>query len=376
MTNTLKQITRSRSDLVFDAPFFGAIALRLRMKALIDDPHLTTFGVDGYTIFYNPAFVETLSQKETTAVIAHEVLHVAMLHHTRMGNRHPELWNVACDYAINPIVKKNGFTLPASALLDSKYYHMSAEKIYADLLQGKTPEEALGDILGENGTGQKAFDKILKPPKDKQTTAEQDAKALANTGIVAAKTAGNMPGGMEDIISACHAPQINWQDRLRELLSRKARGDQVWHKPNKRLLDTLYLPYFEEIPTGDLIMAIDSSQSVSNKELNIYASEIQEIMIDNSIEKLTVLWIDTQVQRVQYFEMHEDIILQVKGRGGTCFEPAFDWITEHGEVPDCLLYFTDGEASWPNDPPPYPVIWCITNDNIQAPWGDTINLKF
>lgn len=381
-----KDITKARADLVFDAPFFGAIALRLPM---VPCTNLPTFGVDGYNIFYNVEFANKLTQKQITGVLAHEVLHVAMLHHTRRGHRNQALWNMACDYAINPLVENNGFELPADCLNNSCYHKMTAEQIYEDLLKDPDVQKAIRDgeatmqkiaeaLKGQGGCSpQKPFDEIMEPPKDKTETAEQDAKELANTGIAAAKQAGNIPGGLEGIISACHEPQVAWRERLREILARKTRGDQVWHRPNKRLLDTMYLPYFEEVPTGNLVMAIDSSGSVKDEELNIFASEIQEIMTDNQIEKLTVLWVDTIVQRVQVFEAQDDIKLQVKGRGGTRFEPAFDWVQhESDEAPDALIYFTDGEATFPSQPPPYPVIWCITSKTIQAPWGETVELKF
>ena len=383
-----KLLTRARSELIFTQPFFGAIALRLGMK---EDNSQPTMAVDGYTIFYNVEFVATLTYKELAGVIAHEVLHVAMLHHTRMENRIPKIWNYAADYAINPIILKNGMELPTDRLDDRKYHGLAAEKIYEDLVEDPKMKEAMkreqdacdaigeaiGQALDELANGGKGFDEIRTPPPEKEDMAEYDAKALTNTGIAAAKQAGKMPGNMEDIIDAAHAVQVDWKDRLRELLTHKARGDQVWHRPNKRLLDEMYLPHFEEVPTGNLVLAIDTSGSVREKELQTYASEIQSIMIDNCIEKLTVLYVDTIVQKVDVFETHDDFVMKLKGRGGTRFEPAFEWVEQQGDtVPDAFLYFTDGEATFPQNPPNYPVIWCITNDDLQAPWGDTINLKF
>ena len=382
-------MTKARSDLILDAPFFGAIVLRLRMVELENDPQINTFAVDGYSIFYDLHFADNLSVDLIKGVLVHEVLHVACLHHTRMHHRNPELWNMACDYAINPIVKKNGFKLPKDALLDSNYEGMHAEKIYDLLLQdpdiqeamrnNPTMQEALEGVLEKSGGlgGQKGFDKILPPPKDKKETSEQDAKALTTTGMIAAKNAGKIPGDLEGIIEACQEAQVDWKETIRHLLTRRARGDQVWSRPNKRLLDSVgYLPHFEEDPVGQLVISIDSSASVDDRELNIFGSEIQEIMIDNGIEKLTVLWVDTKVQDVQEFEMHDDIVLHVRGRGGTRFEPAFDWVEERDMKPDAFIYFTDGEASYPENVPDYPVIWCITHPTLQADWGDTINLKF
>ena len=90
---------------------------------------------DGSRIVYNPAFVDQLKPAELEGTLAHEVMHCALGHQCRRGNRDPELWNEAADFAINPILIANGFTLPAGALIDPAFANLSAEEIYARLLQ-------------------------------------------------------------------------------------------------------------------------------------------------------------------------------------------------------------------------------------------------
>jgi predicted metal-dependent peptidase len=68
--------------------------------------------------------------------------------------------------------------------------------------------------------------------------------------------------------------------------------------------------------------------------------------------------------------------IKVKGRGGTCFISALDYIEENKLVGQANIILTDGEASWP-DEKPYPVIWAISNnhrDSIKAPWGIQVKL--
>ena len=69
----------------------------------------------------------------------------------------------------------------------------------------------------------------------------------------------------------------------------------------------------------------------------------------------------------------EHMAKEVKGRGGTSFKPVFDRIEADGIVPDTLIYFTDMECSFPEEPE-YPVIWCASTD-IVAPWGETVAVK-
>src|SRR5260370_18136678 len=90
---------------------------------------------NGREIIYNPTFVDEVKPLELEAVLAHEVLHCALGHHCRRGERDPRLWNEAADLAINPILMGNGFTLPDGALFDPSFDNMSAEEIYARRLR-------------------------------------------------------------------------------------------------------------------------------------------------------------------------------------------------------------------------------------------------
>jgi hypothetical protein len=88
---------------------------------------------DGRRLVYNPAFVEKLAPAELEGVLAHEVMHVALAHHCRRGERDTELWNRAADYAINPILINSGITLPNDALIDAALTDLAAEEIYSRL---------------------------------------------------------------------------------------------------------------------------------------------------------------------------------------------------------------------------------------------------
>jgi predicted metal-dependent peptidase len=57
-------------------------------------------------------------------------MHIANGHNLRRGSRDPHLWNVACDYAINPLILKGKMILPAGGLNNPAYAGMSAEEIY------------------------------------------------------------------------------------------------------------------------------------------------------------------------------------------------------------------------------------------------------
>ena len=129
-----EKIVTARIALLLKKPFFGNMATRLK---LIEKPEIGTAATDGRHLWYAPEFIERLNPKQTEFLLAHEVLHVAFEHMLRRGDRDPQAWNVACDYAINYSLVESGLTqMPKGVLLDSKYKGMRAEKIY-DILNSK-----------------------------------------------------------------------------------------------------------------------------------------------------------------------------------------------------------------------------------------------
>jgi predicted metal-dependent peptidase len=121
------RIQKARTTLLLDHPFFGALLFRLGAQARSS---IATMATDGVSLYFNPQFVETLSAAEIAGTLAHEVMHPALQHHTRRGGRNPRRWNIACDYAINPMLVDAGLTLPKDVLLDNRFRGMSAERIY------------------------------------------------------------------------------------------------------------------------------------------------------------------------------------------------------------------------------------------------------
>ena len=109
----------ARIRLVRNHIFFGSIAMRLHLQPDDALPHLA--GVDGKNIFFNPGQLADVSSSQLEGLLAHEALHVMLLHHLRRGNRDPEKWNMAGDHAINLALLAERFELPANGLHDPRY---------------------------------------------------------------------------------------------------------------------------------------------------------------------------------------------------------------------------------------------------------------
>ena len=156
--NPEEKLCRARTQLLLNQPFFGTLCLRLK---LVPMPGLPTMATDGRRLVYDPAFVAQLTPAELEGVIAHEVMHVALAHHCRRGDRELQLWNEAADYAVNPILLDNGITLPGDLLIDPAFRNLSAEEIYARLQerqqvasQAQPPQPSSSPSSGGSGAAQ------------------------------------------------------------------------------------------------------------------------------------------------------------------------------------------------------------------------------
>ena len=127
-----RKLTKARTQLLLNQPFFGSLCLRLKLVP----GDVPTMATNGKLILYNRGFVESLTPAELEGVLAHEVMHCALAHHCRRGSRDPRLWNEAADFAINPIVLNNGLALPSGALNDPGFAGLSAGLFFQQRTKG------------------------------------------------------------------------------------------------------------------------------------------------------------------------------------------------------------------------------------------------
>jgi predicted metal-dependent peptidase len=157
------KLTAARTKLILDKPFLGALVLRLPMTAADGDWCRTT-ATDARKFYYNPEFIDSLSMPQTQFMLAHEALHCALSHFARRQHRIQHRWDLACDYAINPLLLEDGLTPPPNCNVMPQYLGMTAEEIYPlidDNDDSETVDQHLFDQDNAAGGGQqgKAPDK-------------------------------------------------------------------------------------------------------------------------------------------------------------------------------------------------------------------------
>jgi len=229
---------KGRAQLLMDHPFFGTLALRL--KLLPEPDKCSTAATDGKRLIYNPDFVMKQSAMELRGLTAHEVMHCVGNHHTRRGDRDPELWNMACDYAINPLIIKSGLILPDGALLDDKYdTKWSADAIYTDLKDRQDKGEQLTQckwgivIDADNGS-------LIKESNAQQ---EADWQIAVTQAAEQAKAHGTLPGDLSQFVKDIIAPKVNWLTVLWPFFTGLTNSDYSWARPNRAYIsEDEYLP--------------------------------------------------------------------------------------------------------------------------------------
>lgn len=353
------QLTNARTSLLLDHFFFGRLALYLEF---VEEPECKTLAVDGKHIFYNPEFVLSLSRELTKSAIVHEVMHCVFVHMSRRGTRAPRKWNMAGDYAINDIIKAAGFPLDKGWLHSAAYVGMGAEHIY--------------DLLPDDGGGD-AQDEIRDAAPDDagQKNMSMDWQIAVGQAAQAAKSQGKLPKGLERLVGDLTNPKVPWREVLQRFITQISKDDYTWSRPNKKFLaQGWYMPSLYSESMGEIAVAIDTSGSIDEPTLNAFGSEIKAIVAQTRPTNVVVIYCDADVNHVDEYKPGEDMAFVAHGGGGTDFSPVVQYLSSRAEQPLCLVYLTDGYASFDFTPPDYPWMWVLTTE-VDPPWGEKVRLQ-
>ena len=128
-------LSHARHTLLAKYPFIGSIALRMDLIP-VRDLRVRTACTDGNSVYFDIAFLSSLSSDERIFVLAHEVWHAVLLHLTRRGTRNPELFNIATDKEVNYLLKEDGLIPPKDLCFpEGDEIGKCAEEIYEMLLK-------------------------------------------------------------------------------------------------------------------------------------------------------------------------------------------------------------------------------------------------
>ena len=356
-----KRIEKLKATLLLEQPYFGQIALGLKVKL---NENIQAFSTSNNTFEYNDDFINTLSDEELIFTLTNASMHYALGYEKRQANRIIWLWKLAQDYAINSLLVKNNLIAPLVVNHNIRFDNLNAENIYEILKDEIDDQQDLKDNL----------EHINKDIQNQDTSIDENSDLQNATIIQKAKKYGDLPLDIEILVPNIYEHQISWRDELYEIINHTMKFDYTLIPPNKR-----YAQYGIALPSlsGNLVkivIAIDSSGSIDDNTLDMFLSEVESIMASFSTFEIDLIVADAKIQSHTVLYPSDSISRNIKGGGGTNFEVVFEYIHHHIDEVNLFLYFTDGNGKMPKDIYDFETTWILSKKN-EVPFGNKIYLR-
>lgn len=399
------EIEKAFKRLLIKQPFYGLFCLSLPKTVTKKVPTLAVAkkGIN-CELLINPDFWEEHTDDEQIALLTHELSHIALQHMFISDSfADQKLFNISADCEVNSYIEN----LPASACkasmlgmqdgLGTKQYYEALNKQQQAMAQnpqkpcnggqGGSGENESGDGGGNNPNDeypQELLPQDKKPIdshatwkdfKDLPEATQQLIKNNINSIVVATaeqveKQCGSIPANLRETIEKLRQkkPEVfNWKAYFRRLLGSiyDVNIRSTRRKQSKRFEGSAGIQHKKKV---SILVAVDTSGSVSNKELQDFFSEIE--YVHKAGARVTILECDTQINKVVEYDGKR--IPEIVGRGGTSFDPPVEYYIKHKKEYASLIYFTDGECSLPKKSPSG-MIWVITSNGYHQDYpGKTL----
>lgn len=428
-----QSLSKISKDLMLKEPYYGFFLIMLNK---VWRSNLPTAGVSKHNINYqlaiNEEFWNSLTDMHKMGLLKHELLHIAFGHLTSFSSfSNKKLANVAMDMEINQYIDRswlpgtdltsdefnalkqavkaelkeateNGATreelkaiankLPPRGVMLEDYADLKLDKkagcryYYDQLLRlqdekdknGTTGNQAMDDLLDSIEQGDipdhstwEEFDDMTDA--EKKLIEKQVQKILQDAKEQTVKKRGNIPGEIEGLIvvEEITKAKFDWRGYIRRFtgVSTKVFTKKIRRKENRRYEDN---PGLKIKMRQHMLLAIDTSGSVSDTELKEFMNEIHHIYKQGV--DITVIQCDTSIRSIEPYKGKNEI--KVFGRGGTEFDPVLDYYNANLKKYTSLVYFTDGEC-YTSVKPKSKVLWVLSEQshmNEDLP-GQVIKLE-
>jgi len=392
---TAEQRLHKATVAIMNHPNYVAMAgvLMIGSKTVRDDvPTAATNGRDEY---YGRAFVDSLNDAELRFLMLHECFHKMYKHLTTwrsLYDKHAQIANMACDYVINGQIvrahKQDGFATMTGPLemgcYDEKYDDAwNASRVFDDIYEKQGGNGGSGQP-GQPGGGQPIDEHDWEGAQEltgeeKIELEKQIDEALRQGSMLAGKTGANVSRNIEELLT----PQIDWREALREFVTTTCAGHDygTWAKPNRRFMGAgVYMPSPISEQVEELVIAADTSGSISQRELTVMLSEIASIADTVKPSRIRLLYWGHEVVGDETYEEQDVQNLAQSTKpadgGGTDVNCVTAYIDEHGINPQAVVVITDGYLASDWGQWPCPVLWCVLDNKRAVPdVGQVVHLK-
>jgi len=401
----LDSIAKTSIKLLLAEPFYGHFVMGLPKEISIqtETAAVALMNRQNIKLIVNANFWSKLSEEHRYGLIKHEMLHIVLKHLFVMKNySNKTLFNIAADLVVNQYIAaaqlpEGGIVLDNFAYLkpmygialekdkDVGYYYRQLDKTMK-----QPPKMSFADAVCKlkqtckNGANQLRIKKLLdgenealqrhkfweafeKMSEGERKIAEYQAnriiKQTAERVKHKYKNYGNLPAGLAEKLAEIlkdMEPRFNWRRVLR-LFATSSNSSYIKNtirRPSRRYGT---VPGIKIKRRNRLLVAIDTSGSIQQKELLEFFSEIYFIWRQGA--EIQIVECDTDIHKTYNYKGTPPV--EVHGRGGTSFEAPMIYGNQEYR-PDALIYFTDGYAPAPTNLPRFPVLWIISSNGIKT----------
>ncbi len=337
---------------------------------------------DKIQLYVNPEFFSKLSVNEQVAILKHECQHILNDHIARAKEIAPEVYaktgdkdvvdalingdkhmllNVAADCAIN------------SGIADLPDFACTPEKF--ELAKGQTMEWYLENLKNnKKAKNITEFDEhsLWSESEGSKEELKEKLRQHVNRAAQNTRAAGRMTADNELLVDKVNYKARDWKGDLRRFVARNLTTSLESSKKKRNRRYGITIPGYvknEELHIG---VAIDTSGSISDEQLNQFMAEIGNIA---KYALVTVVEADSEVKNSYVYDPKKQYT--IKGRGGTAYAPALDYFTKETEV-DGVIYFGDMDTCDSEElkQPKYPVLWAVVGtQKPPATWGSVTRVE-
>ena len=385
-------LSKISKELLLKEPYYGFFLLMLN-KYWDNRIPTACVGKNGinYQLRINEEFWTSLDDAKKMGLLKHELLHIAFNHLTMHFNfSDKRLANVAMDMEINQYIDANmlpegGITLESYPELNlnekagCRYYYDALRKAQKDKDdKGTSGSPGMDKLLDALGNGDdptnhdwEIFDDLSEA--ERKLVDKQTQRVLNQAKEQTVKRQGTVPGEIESqiILEVVVPPKFDWKGFIRRFtgISTRVFTKKIRRKENRRFSDN---PGLKIKMKQHMLLAIDTSGSVSDDELKEFMNDIHHIY--KTGVDITIVQCDTEIRSIAPYKGKFE--LGILGRGGTYFDPVLQYFNENLKNFTSLVYFTDGEAH-ASIKPRGNVLWVISERsslNTSLP-GKVIKLE-
>ncbi len=405
---------RMVQDLMLTCPWLVSVLMRVPGVRIDDTPMANEFpwmATDGMVSYYHQGRMSKETMQFGALGIIHEDVHVLLGHpfanRTEMVNLvDMDIWDYACENVCNYWVKTFGIKVDPRVVYDEKWDGLTEWQIYNELMKdqnkdekqkvknqmqqasGSASQKAGGQSSPSNGQGGPSKG-LPQHQKWGKATPEQVAQAKHESAANLAKIAidmqksgrGDAAAKIQLLVKAI-LDDTNWEDILYKYLEYHQIQDYSYSRPDKRTqVGGIIMPSLLDIDydKGKLRKAkaaFDTSGSTTGRPQQRCLGGLKKIFEELGGYECSIIYADAEVHKVVPLEEWEQHMPE--GGGGTKFEPVFEYVEKEWDNDiSVLIFFTDGDGTFPHIQPPYDVIWVDFGSGGPGryPFGEVIPFK-